>query len=204
MEPTQDRNHVVEGLNLLIGQYRGLPNIAGMLTAFLNRIQDIEDTLWDVIRSQLLTTPPTGQALYQIADLVQAPKGDFNDAELLIFVLVWIQAHKSGGRPEDLLTVLRLVLPTPNYQEFYPAAFEIWSLNVPPQNGATPPEIVSALSQALRIAKPAGVDGVFVWSDWSVPTTFWFKDSTGSDPGSGLQDSVSEAYPQGLCSAIQL
>jgi hypothetical protein len=118
MLPAQDSNHLAEGLAWIIGQYQGKPNLTALLTAFLNRAQEAEDMLWEVIGSQLLTrTFPAGtaqgeldgppdQALLQTADLIGAPVGPFSTRQLAFLIAVWLLARKSKGLSEDLLGIL--------------------------------------------------------------------------------------------------
>lgn len=195
--PTQDTAHVAEGLNYLIGIYRDKPGTRGLLTAFLNRIQDIENMLWSVIECHLLTTPPSGIQLDEIGDLLGEPRGGFTDAQYLPFIQVAIAVRRSGGRSEELIGIMDLVLTGSNYQDFFPAAFEIWALNMPTDAYAVP------LGIALRKARAAGVGGVFNWSNWSTATQFYLGDSVVPTLGSGLKDSVSSANARGLLSGIQ-
>lgn len=203
MLPTQDTAHVAEGLALVIGQYKGKANLAGMLKAGLNRVQDLENVLWAVINSQLLTrtfpagtaqgqaSGPPDQALLQVADLVGCPAGTFTTSELALLVQCWILARRSQGRTVDLEAILTLAFGAGNftYQDLYPAAFMAWAENVSDLN------VVNAVAQALQIARPAGVAGELAYGNW--PGSMFFLGGYGVT-GSGLKDHYSAADPAGL------
>jgi len=220
MLPTEDTTHVADGLATRIGEYLADPNLAGLLTAVLLEVQAIEDMLWDVIGSQLLTrTFPSGtdmgeldgppdQALLQVADLVGAPVGTFTTRQLAFLVALWIQARKSDGRAIDIIALLIAAFGMDTsvlaYAEFFPAAYETWAINVPNFS------LVAPIAQALAIARPAGVYAVLAYGAWppAVPPTpamFYFGDSSeGGAAGSGLQSSAGHDYPEGLLSGIRI
>jgi hypothetical protein len=201
MLPTQDTNHVAEGLALRTGRYLSKANMAALLTAFLNRVQDVENVLWDVIESQLLARVfpasvgvpaqgtldgPPDQALLFTADLVGAPAGTWTTRQLVFLVQIWILARKSQARTVDILGILSAAAAYFaasgftggfTYQEQYPAAFEASGLNVPDYR------LVAPLAQAIAIARPPGVDAVLAWSDWSPATTFSFGGGTCAGSG---------------------
>ena len=219
MLPAQDTTHVVDGLATRIGEYLSDTNLAALLTACLLEVQAIEDMLWDVIGSQLLTrTFPAGtgqgeldgppdQALLQVADLVGAPVGTYTTRQLAFLVGVWIAARKSQGRAIDILGILTTAFGSTDlgYWEFYPAGFEAWALDVP--NLA----LVPPIAQALAIARPPGVYAVLAYGNWPpaappTPAMFFFGDSSpGGAAGSGLQSSVTDGghnYPEGLLAGV--
>jgi hypothetical protein len=219
MLPTQDTNHVAEGLALRIGQYLSAADVAALLTAFLRRVQDGEDMLWDVIASQLLTTyapatlvagtaqgeasGPPCQALLQLADLVGCPVASFTTTQVVFLLGVWRQARRSKGRSEDLLGILAAAFGPGgfNFQEYSPAAYEVTV------DTLADPSLVAPLAQALAIARPPGVLGAIAWGTWpatppppavAVTGTFFFGYPPGGVAGSGLMDGYSGANEMGL------
>lgn len=195
--PTRDDDHVGEGLAFLTGRFRDKVTLRAFLTAGLRQIQLSEDMMWDVIAAGDLSTPPTGQALDQIADMVGAKRGSFNDAQLLVFTKVFIAARKSGGRAEDLIQLLALVVSGFTYTDWYPAAFQIFAPNIPAAYAAP-------LAIALNIARPPAVYGTFGYTNWPMSETLYFGDSTGSMVGQGFADSVSGMFPFKLASSVQV
>lgn len=194
--PEVDEAIVKKGLALLTSHYVDKPNIRGLLTAFLKRVQDLEDTLWSVISSQLLATPPTGQALDQIGDLVGTKRSGFSDAQFLVFVKMTIRARRSGGRAEDVIQVVALVVAGATYEDFFPAAFFVSTLNIT-EAFALP------IGQGIRMSRAIGTRGVYVWSSWDNSQLFFWGDS-GRSAGSGFKDSVSNVPANGLASAMQV
>lgn len=195
--PTPDENHVAEGLEYLIAQYRDKVTIKALITAFLNRVQDIEDVLWDVIESGMLATPPTGNALDQVADLVGVKRGGFTDAQLLVFTKAAIIARRSGGRANDIINVCADVLSTFAYQEFYPAAFQVTAYSVPA-------DYAWPIALALRIARDPGVLGTFDWSNQPKSQCIVLGDSVEPVAGQGFADSTSGNFPFQLGCSFQV
>lgn len=201
MLPTLDLNHVAEGLAYLISQYQGKKNITAVLTACLNRIQDAENMLWDVIESQWLSTTavPTGaptQALLQLADLVKCPTSGLSGAQLAFLLPIWRAARRSEGLAEDLIQILATAFGKGNYAyaEYYPAAYEAVVPNVPD------PTLVAPLVSALAIARDPGVYAVVAWGNWPA-ATFAFASRYASGQGTGFKDTYSGANAMGLLAA---
>ncbi len=197
--PEVDTNIVAEGLALLTGQFASdavTPNIRNLVRARMALKQDLENTYWDVINSQLLANKPTGQALNQLGDLVGEPRGAFNDTQYLLFIKVIIAARKSGARTEDLMTVLALALGTGAFEvdEFYPGRDSALAPSMATDLYAQP------LAQALHIARPPAIYSVLSYWDVSYPLPVWsLSDSVSGTGGVGLGDSVSGT---GFCDPI--
>jgi hypothetical protein len=170
MIPTPDTTHVADGLALLMGQYASATNLRGLLQAGLEEVQDAEDSAWGVIYSKILAMAPTGQALYQLADLVKCPRAGLSDAQLLFFLGIWLLALRSKGLSENILRILAKAFPGVmiNYEELYPLAYQAWLLDVPD------PSLIVPLLQALKIARPPTVNAVIGWSSWPTTQTFFY------------------------------
>lgn len=223
MLPTQDTTHVQDGLATRIGEYLSDANLAGLLTAVLMEVQAIEDMLWQVIGSQLLTRtfpPGTGQgeldgppdqALIQVAQLVGAPIGTYTTRQLALLVGLWISADSSDGSTLRIASMLVAAFgpssPYPAtelaYLEAWPAAFQLFAIDV--SNSL----LIPPVAQALAIARPAGVYATLSWSDassWSPASAiFYFGDSNAAPHGgSGLKDTHgdSSAPAKGLLSSV--
>jgi hypothetical protein len=193
--PQVDNSHVQEGLNLLTGAYSdqsATPNIRGLVTTLMRRVQTIENTLWDVIDSQLLAENPTGQALNQLGDLVGETRGAFSDTQYLLFIKVAIRARRSAGCTEDLLQVCALALGMNRFEltEFYPARVSIYTPGIATDLYAQP------LAQALGLARPPGVFcEVTYWDTPNYTLPVWsLSDSVTNTGGVALADQVSGAF----------
>jgi hypothetical protein len=215
MLPTQDTNHLAEGLGMRIGQYLTDKQLAALLTAFLIQIQDAEDMLWDVINStqwikraapvagtaQGQASGPPDQALLQLADLVGCPVGTLTTWQLQFLVGIWLLARKSHGLSEDLIGILAAAFGKGNfsYQEFYPLAYVATAFDVA---DAT---LIAPLTQALKIARPPCVSpSVINWGSWPGATFYlggygtsaW--GSGGAGQGSGLGGYGTSAWGSGV------
>ncbi len=201
----KDDAHVAEALALLTGQFssdKRTPNVRNLVRVIANRTQDVEDVLWAVIESQLLAKNPTGQALNQLGDLVQEPRGLLNDTQYLLWIQVAIRARKSGGRTEDLLAIAQLALGLNafTYADWYPCKFDLYAPAMVTQLFAEP------LAQALKLARPPGVYGVLGWYDApSFTLPLWsFADSVSGTGGAGWGDVISGVGDAVPISAIAL
>lgn len=201
----KDTNHVAEALALLTGQFSSdlkTPNIRNLVRVMANRTQDVENTIWDVINSQLIALTPTGQALNQLGDLIGEPRGGFNDAQYLLWIKVAIRARSSAGRSEDAIQIAALGLGAgaATYTDYPPAAYAVLALNIFGDYAAP-------LGQALSLARPLGVRGVLDWSNWPTSQNIVLTDSTSGDTvptPRGFADAISGQFPYELIGAIQL
>jgi hypothetical protein len=191
---TQDFNHVSEALALLTGQFSSdlaTPDVRNLVRAMTQPVQDVENSLWDAINSQLIANTPTGQALNQLGDLIGEPRGGLNETQYLLWIQIAIRARKSGGRTEDLLAITALAVGTNQftYTDWYPGDFDIY---VP---AMTTDAFAGPLDQALRIARPPGTYGnLDYWDTENYILPLWScSDSVSSTGGQGLGDSVSGA-----------
>lgn len=109
-EHTQITTHVVDGLALLYLQLRGRPLFRAIVTAFLARVQELENALWDLLTETTLETA-VGAALDQIGAILVFPRGTLTDDEDYRAVLrAVIRVHRSDGAGNDVLEVVALLL----------------------------------------------------------------------------------------------
>jgi hypothetical protein len=201
MLPTQDFNHVAESLALLTGQFSSdllTPNVRNLVRVKARRKQYLENLIWAVINSQLLSLPPaqggpSGQALNQLAALVGQVRGALTDVQLLLFIKVIIVARRSGGRSEDLNAVMQAALGRANFQmnDYYPGRVDLYA------PGLATDEYAQPLAQALHLARPPAVYTLL--SYWDTPSyvlpIFTLGDSVSGTGGTGFADSVSGSNP---------
>jgi hypothetical protein len=205
MLPTQNPDYVPQGLARLLTQYQGKPNLSAVVSAFLAEAQELEDAIWGVIRSQLLTrTIPAGppdQALLQLADLVGCPTEGLTGPELAFLLQVWLLARRSHGLSEDLLAICAAAFPNGfTYSEFWPEAFAVTAYSIPDVN------VLAGVGKALTLARPPEVAGIVGWGNWDATSTFYFGDgSPGGAPGSDFEEStVRGTYGTGFLSGIEV
>lgn len=196
--PIKKTNHTAEGLSWLTSRMK-LPNMRAVLASYLNRVQDLENVIWDVIASQQLALSPTGKSLEQLADLVGEVRGLFTDVQLLLWIKVIIRALHSAGLSEDLIQVAALALGkgATVYQDFPPAAFEMTAWNI---NGAYAPP----LARALHLARDPGVLGALSWSNWPASQNIVLPDGFNKVTGQGFADPISGQFAFKLGGATQI
>lgn len=153
--PSKSSDHVKRGLARLLQQYKGKPRFEGLLRSYLNRIQELEDAIWEVILYRLLEDAE-GAQLDAIGKIVGRGRGPLNyaDPEYLLAIRGQIRINRSCGTPPDMIDVATLTLPVGhdfNYGEAYPAAVVITCLE--PE---TDP-VINILFDSLFRTKPGGV-----------------------------------------------
>jgi hypothetical protein len=165
--PTQDSNHVTEGLGLVTSRYSTAAVVKGIITALLNKIQFIENSYWSLIDIvQLANHPQAGgpwDALDKLGSIVggaAANRNGHTDADYLAIIKLQAKANRSRGRSEDVLSFGSLMINggNPLYVEIFPAAFWVGCWNVQ----ANYPLFVPLLTQV----RAAGVYGILLFSTW--------------------------------------
>lgn len=124
-DPQQEKNTQGSALGKLLHQYQGDPYFAGLLTSYTNRIQELEDAIWEVIYNRLLENA-IGVQLDQIGKLVGRGRNGYSDSDYLIAIRGQIRINRSCGTPEDILAITSLSVG-PGYsfalRESYPGSF---------------------------------------------------------------------------------
>jgi hypothetical protein len=176
--PRRSLTTVRDGLNRLIGQFQNRPILAAELSSFLQRLQEIENVLWQIIlgRSIVALTSPEGVTtstaigvqLDQLGKIVGAPRAGLSDADYLLAIGTQIYVNRSSGVPENFLTIMRRSVPvgtTGQFSELDPACIYVVVLGPDGWN--------SGLTwRLLRAIKPAGVRLLFVSSPLDPASTF--------------------------------
>lgn len=166
-------DHVQAGLDLLIQQYRDKPRIAGWLTAYLNRCQELEDAIWSVIVGRLIDAAE-GVQLDALGSIVGQVRQGEADELYRIRIRARIAANKSLGTPDDVLNVAIIASnKTPDlvfYTELYPATFHIELFNI------TAVAAASVIHELIHAAKPPGVGFALLYSSFATSGAFTFSD----------------------------
>ncbi len=82
-----------------------------MLASFTDRIQELEDAAWEVA-DYLLLKNAFGVVLDKIGKIVGRSRRGLEDDDYKIALRARIRINRSFGRPEDLIAVARLSLPS--------------------------------------------------------------------------------------------
>jgi hypothetical protein len=165
----QETNHVGEGLDLLITQYKDKPNLAGMLTAYLNQVQELEDVFFDILAIFTDIDSQVGEQLDLIGRIVGQDREGRTDDVYLLWIKARIKVNKSSGIVDELLEILALVAPnnTREYTPYYPASFTIRLVGALLEDAE---QIAKLLGEAVG----AGINGQLIYSLAADSDTFQF------------------------------
>jgi hypothetical protein len=133
----QNTEHATEAIARLIQQYKDKPRIEAFINALSARVQDLEDTLYDILVESAIANA-TGTQLDDIGDIVGQQRQGMLDAEYRTFVRARVKANRSSGRLEELIEILKLILdgqtvpPTSSIltRDAYPASVVIEATGV--------------------------------------------------------------------------
>lgn len=166
MIPAVDNSHVTEGVNLLTSRYKGLPVITGLVTAAMQRFQQIEAAFWAMIAAVQLANHPMANGPWDVLDklgyIVGAPRNGLDDVDFLALIKLQAKVNRSRGTPEDVLSLGTLMAAPGSaiYLEMPVAAFYLACLNV----ALDYPQFYALIRQA----RAAGVYGLLIYSTWQV------------------------------------
>jgi hypothetical protein len=110
MNVTRITDHVDQALARLIQQYKEKPNLAALITAFVDQIQDLEDAIFDLDEGRQFfngtTYPAVGDQLDGIGALVGARRNGLDDATYLIFIIGTIAQNFSDTTIPTMITIV--------------------------------------------------------------------------------------------------
>ncbi len=182
-------NHVVEGLTFLMEQYKEHPKIAAFLTAFLERIQEIEYVIWDLVSLKDLDTAE-GVQLDLIGRIVNRAREGRDDDTYRLWLRAQVLINRSSGTPEEMMTLARLVtradVDEVNIVDWYPARFAIYVAQ------PLTDEEAAILLELLLLGKDAGV-AVFLEYATS-EESFVFEGGDGLGFGDSTDSSVGGTF----------
>lgn len=195
--PIRSLTTVRDSLDRLISQFKGKTILAAELTSYLNRIQEIEDTLWDIIlgRSLGVVLSPGGVTLASasgiqldtIGKIVGCPRAGLSDTDYLVALAAQIYVNRSQGIAENFLHLLRISSPDTalpwTITDHYPATVHV-------QIFGTVSWAVLVTWRYLQKVKGAGIKLLFTYTTSAPTSTFMPYDSSGSVPA----DSASYGY----------
>ena len=178
-------NHFNQGLVKLAPPFWGKPRIAAMLRAMLRRVQEIEDTTWEVLETYTIEGADTAR-LDVLGKIVGQPRFWGDDDIYRAVIRGKIRANRSRGLTDDLIDVVQLTLAstvTVGMRHLSPATLLLWI------NGTVDAAHQTALEFLLPKARPAGVQmHVFttagdvadaaVWdeSTWDDGSVYWSEE----------------------------
>ena len=189
MTITHDTQHVSEGLALMLDMFRNTKVTAGILSAYLQSVQDCEDAFWTLLVGFNLDSG-VGIVLDLIGQIVGEPRNGRGDGWYRIALRLRIATNRSDGCPETLILLLQLAEPGSVFRfvEIYPAAIDVtWYGSA---------DAFRALVEFLPQAKPGGVEITIRYAP-DVPTRLvtpaWVPDVV------GVGESWSTGLPFATC-----
>ena len=162
--PQREDEHVRKALDLLTGAYKDKPVIEGLLTAFVNRVQDLEHDVWILVWAWVLDYAVESR-LDDLGAIVGEKREGREDDDYRTAIRIRIRVNRSKGRSEDMVQVLALISALATYIEMFPLGWEASLYNI--TNGG---DVIRYLTQA----KAAGSYGVLLSSTWDEDNVFKF------------------------------
>ena len=166
MSLTENINHVEEAIGYLLEQFKDQPNIAAFLTAFVEQLQIIEATAWDLYLGRSLDTA-IGSQLDVLGRIVGRARTGEDDDTYRLYLRAQILINRSSGTAPEIIAIVELITNQLlgnngiHTQDWPPAKFGVY---VPYLNGADP----AVLLALIKLAKAAGV-GTFLEYGTAVP-----------------------------------
>lgn len=161
----------------------GKPFVAALLSAFIAQIQELEDTLWQMLELRTLPLADLPR-LKVLGKIVGQPQLGFDTETYRTVIEARARANRSRGTARDLLDVLNILVGPEQYSisEFGDATLYVLAL--------TPIEVTTPMRVVLPDTRAAGVGLMFVSSTETGAGVRGFYHAGGSSSaGSFLWDS---------------
>jgi hypothetical protein len=128
-------DHVAQALARFLEQYKQKPNLAGLMTAFVEQIQDLENATFDLNEGRQLfngtSFPAVGTQLDGIGQIVGIARNGLDDMEYLVFILGKIAENFSDTTITTIVNIIKMLYNAPDLyvKEIFPAgvAYELGS-----------------------------------------------------------------------------
>lgn len=152
-----------------------LTRVEQLIAALNGPVQDVENALQQLLLQRWLSSAQ-GAQLDLLGKIVGQARGGLSDSSYSQYISARIATNLSQGRYEDLILVAKLLLTANNITGFtivtsqlQPACVIVSVLNV-----AIPTATAQIIAPFLFAAKDAGVRIVFIFSNFTPPTTFTY------------------------------
>lgn len=164
-------DHSEQGVSKFLEQFKDKDFIANLARSYLNRIQELEYAIWEVILIRGVEASE-GVNLDALGVVVGRPRLGLVDVDYRVALRAQIRINRSSGTPEDMIAVTGLSI-TPGqlftFQEAYPATDVIEVL------GTSVFDLLVLLDNLIR-AKAGGVRLLLQYSLNPVGASFTFSD----------------------------
>ena len=180
MAITPITNHFNQGLVKLAPWAWGKPRIAAMLRAMLRRVQEIEDTTWEVLEAYTIDGADTAR-LDVLGKIVGQPRFWGDDDIYRAVIRGKIRANRARGLTDDIIEVVQLVLADGDVDvtvaPMVPATVLVYTAS------AVDAAHASAFKYLLPKARVAGVQQHFFWTEDGAGEHLWGEGFWGDDAG---------------------
>lgn len=164
-------NYEEQGVRQLAPPFWGKPLVAGLLQSVLREIQELEDTLWEMLELRTLDGADLPR-LKVLGKIVGQPRLSFPTETYRTVIRARARASRSQGRALDLLEVLTILL---GEQEFVLLEVGNATLYVVAQQSQGEPEL-AMVRAVLPDTRSAGVGMQFLYSDDAANVFVWGDD----------------------------
>lgn len=183
--PSKTTDHTERGLTKFLEQFKGQPILSALLRSYLNRVQELEDAIWEVILIRGIDESE-GVNLDAIGGIVGRPRLGLGDVDYRVALRAQIRINRSSGTPEDMIVVTGLSITAGEsftFEEAFPATVVIEVLGVAVFN-------ILVLYDNLLRTKAGGVRLILEYSLNPTADNFTFSDddTTPSDTLRGWGD----------------
>lgn len=170
-------DHQTEAINRLLTQYRSSTKIKAIIDAFMEQVQEIEDSLQTFPTARALATA-TGEQLDRVGVILNLGRGNVDDATYRILLYAKIAEYYSEGQVEDIITIFKTLMGTDAVElhEAWPVGFSLTALNPDPIGELT------VIFEAIDSAKAAGV-GVGYFAATTNPAFAFLDNAIGDTSG---------------------
>jgi hypothetical protein len=189
-------DHEAQAEALLPESGKRIADLVALVRAAASETQGIEDALWQLYTERRLAVA-AGDQLDAIGATVGQRRNGFDDTTYRAHIEARIRVTRSNGTIDDLLGILRAVVPAPTtlaLTEGPPAGFTIVA-------GVTnfAADLVVVLGGLMRGARGAGIRGVLEYMSGVTNDTAFTFDGGG---GLGFGDATNPATGGGMAGSI--
>lgn len=168
----QNSNHVAEAKARLVAPFKGKPKIEGLLGAYVESVQDLEDVMWDVLNIRTIDGADLPR-LIVIGKLIGQPRHGFATELYRTVIKARGLANRSQGTGPDIGKVLTQLLGAGAFSFYWIGPATVMIV----QAAQADSEETRAVQQVLPFARAAGVrlwyaiqldadtSQAFVWDD---------------------------------------
>lgn len=179
MAITHITNHYELAVARLPQVYKDKPRFLSWLKAYCDRIQNIEDTVWDIYEGRLLQNNPTGNLLVKLGIIVGQGSLGYSDDVFRLLIKARIPTNKSDGRKATMVKIAGILAPGLVIRSFT-LPLSTFFLEVDGPVTVNPYAMYSFLRQALG----AGIRLEFSYTTIAASSTLtWGSSYAATNPG---------------------